>query len=231
MRKLVVTVVALAVLVPATALAGGWATVQLSSTPKGAKAGVPWVVNLTVLQHGVTPLENVQPHVRIEQGTARTAVPRPSDREDGRLPAPASSSRGREPGAGRSGTASPAHTPTRPSRSLRPRSDHKAVAARRLRRRGRLQGSAPPKAGISGGNPRKRIPASRASKLRRERSAATRRRRGVARRATAGPSWRSTASARAGRGTRDRSRRGGAPATSPSRSPCAARPRRARSRR
>ena len=87
MRKLVVTVVALAVLVPATALAGGWATVQLSSTPKGAKAGVPWVVNLTVLQHGVTPLENVQPHVRIEQGTARTAVPRTSDREDGRLQA------------------------------------------------------------------------------------------------------------------------------------------------
>ena len=40
MRKLVVTVVAVAALVPATALAGGWATVQLSSTPKGAKAGV-----------------------------------------------------------------------------------------------------------------------------------------------------------------------------------------------
>ena len=79
MRKLVVIVVALAVLVPATALAGGWATVQLSSTPKGAKAGVPWVVNLTVLQHGVTPLENVQPHVRIEQGTlARQFLARPT---------------------------------------------------------------------------------------------------------------------------------------------------------
>ena len=79
MRKLVVTVVAVAVLVPATALAGGWATVQLSSTPKGARAGVPWVVNLTVLQHGVTPLENVQPHVRIEQGTlARQFLARPT---------------------------------------------------------------------------------------------------------------------------------------------------------
>jgi hypothetical protein len=79
MRKLVVTVLALAALVPATALAGGWATVQLSSTPKGAKVGTPWVVQLTVLQHGVTPLENVQPHVRIVQGTlARQFLARPT---------------------------------------------------------------------------------------------------------------------------------------------------------
>ena len=79
MRKLVVIVVALAVLVPATALAGGWATVKLSSTPKGARAGVPWVVNLTVLQHGVTPLEYVQPHIRIEQGSvARQFLARPT---------------------------------------------------------------------------------------------------------------------------------------------------------
>jgi hypothetical protein len=79
MRKLVVIVVALAVLVPATALAGGWATVQLSSTPKGAKAGVPWVVTLTVLQHGETPLADLQPHVRIVQGTlARQFLARPT---------------------------------------------------------------------------------------------------------------------------------------------------------
>ena len=79
MRKLVVTVVAVAALVPATALAGGWATVQLSSTPKGAKAGVPWVVNMTVLQHGVTPLANMQPEVRIAQGTLiRTFLARPT---------------------------------------------------------------------------------------------------------------------------------------------------------
>jgi hypothetical protein len=79
MRKLVVTVVALAVLAPATALAGGWATVQLSSTPKGAKAGVPWQVSMTVLQHGVTPLEGIQPQVRISQGTLiRTFLARPT---------------------------------------------------------------------------------------------------------------------------------------------------------
>ena len=80
--------VALAVLVPATALAGGWATVKLSSTPTGAAAGVPWVVNLTVLQHGVTPLAE-HPAARADRaGHARAAVPRPSDREDRRLPRP-----------------------------------------------------------------------------------------------------------------------------------------------
>ena len=79
MRKLVVTAAVAAVLVPATALAGGWATVQLSSTPKGARAGVPWVVDLTVLQHGVTPLAQVRPEVRIARGTlARSFVARPT---------------------------------------------------------------------------------------------------------------------------------------------------------
>ena len=79
MRKLVVAALALAVLVPATALAGGWATVKLSSTPTGARAGEPWVVQLTVLQHGQTPLADVQPHVRIVQGTlARQFLARPT---------------------------------------------------------------------------------------------------------------------------------------------------------
>lgn len=40
--------------VPAGALAGGWATVGLSSTPDGAAAGRPWHLELTVLQHGRT---------------------------------------------------------------------------------------------------------------------------------------------------------------------------------
>jgi hypothetical protein len=79
MRKLVVTCGVLALLLPAVALAGGWATVQLSSTPTNAKAGVPWVVNLTVLQHGITPLDGVRPEVRIAQGTtARSFAARPT---------------------------------------------------------------------------------------------------------------------------------------------------------
>ena len=67
MRTLVVALV-VAALLPAAALAGGWATVQLSSTPAGMRAGTPWVVHLTVLQHGVTPLAGVRPEVRIAQG-------------------------------------------------------------------------------------------------------------------------------------------------------------------
>lgn len=82
MRKLVVLLVLVTALVPAVALAGGWATVKLSSTPKGAQAGVPWVVDLTVLQHGVTPLSGVEPRVRIAQGTiARSFLARPMQAE------------------------------------------------------------------------------------------------------------------------------------------------------
>ena len=81
MRRLVVVLAVAAVLLPAAALAGGWATVQLSSTPKGSQAGTPWVVNLTVLQHGVTPLAGVTPEVRIAQGTvSRVFTARPTGR-------------------------------------------------------------------------------------------------------------------------------------------------------
>ena len=44
----------------ATAFGGGWATVGMSSTPAGAKPGEPWVVDMTILQHGRTPLEGVR---------------------------------------------------------------------------------------------------------------------------------------------------------------------------
>jgi hypothetical protein len=50
---------------PAGALAGGWATVGLSSTPDGLAPGAPWNVDIEVLQHGRTPLDNVQPTVTI----------------------------------------------------------------------------------------------------------------------------------------------------------------------
>jgi hypothetical protein len=63
-------VAALAALVCAgTALAGGWATVKLSSTPKGLAAGEPWVVEITVLQHGLAtqPLCCLKPTVTIRR--------------------------------------------------------------------------------------------------------------------------------------------------------------------
>jgi hypothetical protein len=46
--------------------AGGWATVGLSSLPPaGLPANQDWPVDLTVLQHGRTPLSGVTPVVRI----------------------------------------------------------------------------------------------------------------------------------------------------------------------
>ena len=79
MRRLLLAVpLALLVFAPA-AFAGGWATVGLSSTPAGSEPGKPWNVNITVLQHGVTPLENVQPAVTITNGDAtRTFTAKPT---------------------------------------------------------------------------------------------------------------------------------------------------------
>ncbi len=60
-RILLAAVVAGAVLVP-VASAGGWATVQLSDVPSdGMKAGTSMGIDITVLQHGRTPLEGVTP--------------------------------------------------------------------------------------------------------------------------------------------------------------------------
>ena len=60
-------VAATLLLAPATALAGGWATVGMSSLPDDTRPGEAWVVDLTVLQHGRTPLEGVTPAVIIKQ--------------------------------------------------------------------------------------------------------------------------------------------------------------------
>ena len=65
MKKLSLVLVVAAMAVPA-ASAGGWATVGLSSLPPGGlKANQPWPVDITVLQHGQTPLGGVTPIVRV----------------------------------------------------------------------------------------------------------------------------------------------------------------------
>ena len=72
MRRVVIALpVALVLLIAPAAYAGGWATVGLSSTPAGTEPGKPWPVDITVLQHGVTPLEGVEPAVIITSGDAR----------------------------------------------------------------------------------------------------------------------------------------------------------------
>jgi hypothetical protein len=63
-RRVLLAVGLLLVFVPA-ARAGGWATVSLSSTPKEQH----WAVDLTVLQHGRTPLNDLQPVVTISNGS------------------------------------------------------------------------------------------------------------------------------------------------------------------
>ena len=71
MRRLLfaLPIIALLALAP-SAFAGGWATVGLSSTPAGTEPGTPWNVNLTVLQHGQTPLDGLSPTITIRNGDA-----------------------------------------------------------------------------------------------------------------------------------------------------------------
>ena len=75
MRRSLIVAAAVALVCASTALAGGWATVKLSSSPKGLAAGEPWIVNITVLQHGLAsqPLCCLKPTVTISRvGLARS---------------------------------------------------------------------------------------------------------------------------------------------------------------
>jgi len=75
-KLLLVLAVAAAVAVPA-ASAGGWATVGLSSLPpSGLEPNQAWPVDITVLQHGQTPLTGVEPAITIRNlDTGATAGP------------------------------------------------------------------------------------------------------------------------------------------------------------
>ncbi len=76
MRKSLIVAAVVALTCASTALAGGWATVKLSSSPKGLVADQPWVVDVTVLQHGLAsqPLCCLKPTVTIRRvGSVRVA--------------------------------------------------------------------------------------------------------------------------------------------------------------
>jgi len=80
MRRLTFLLVLAILAVPAgTALAGGWATVEVAA-PAGLSAGEPWRAELRVLQHGRTPLDGLSPSVEItdEAGAVRTFEARPT---------------------------------------------------------------------------------------------------------------------------------------------------------
>jgi hypothetical protein len=71
MKKLLLVLAVAAVAVPA-ASAGGWATVGLSSLPTGTPPGKTWAVDMTVLQHGRTPLTGIAPLLTITNGDGET---------------------------------------------------------------------------------------------------------------------------------------------------------------
>ena len=73
MRKvLFLLVLAGALLAPGVAQAGCMATVGLSPMPKpGLAAGQPWVVTIRVLQHGVRPMPDAKPEVRIRNAAGK----------------------------------------------------------------------------------------------------------------------------------------------------------------
>ena len=78
MRRVLLAVGLLLVLAPA-AQAGGWATVTLSSTPAGVQPGKTWGVDVTVLQHGRTPLVDVKPTLTIRGADGpKTFVAKPT---------------------------------------------------------------------------------------------------------------------------------------------------------
>jgi hypothetical protein len=67
MRALLLAVSA-ALLLAAPAAAGGWATAGLGPPDSGIGAGDTWNAEVTILQHGVTPLVDVSPVVKISKG-------------------------------------------------------------------------------------------------------------------------------------------------------------------
>jgi YtkA-like len=80
MSRIALTLVVCAAAFPASAQAGGWATVELGRAPAGLVAGEPWRVELIVKQHGITPLADASPRVVIDdgRGVSKTFHARPT---------------------------------------------------------------------------------------------------------------------------------------------------------
>jgi YtkA-like len=66
MRLALLAVIAAGLAAPSAATAGGWATVGFDPPPEDLAPGEPWQVEMTVLQHGRTPLDGVKPYVIVE---------------------------------------------------------------------------------------------------------------------------------------------------------------------
>ena len=63
---------AFAIAVPA--LAGGWAVITIDELPTGVVAGEPFSVGFTVLQHGQTPMADLEPIITASSGKEKITV-------------------------------------------------------------------------------------------------------------------------------------------------------------
>jgi hypothetical protein len=77
MRTLILIALA-ALAFPAAAAAGGWATAGLGPPPDGTGPGDTWRAEITIKQHGVTPLVGVQPSVTISGPETATFPAKPT---------------------------------------------------------------------------------------------------------------------------------------------------------
>jgi hypothetical protein len=69
MRKLLFALTLAALALPASALAGGWATAGLGPPDDGIGPGDTWNAKVTILQHGMTPLSGLHPTITIRNGS------------------------------------------------------------------------------------------------------------------------------------------------------------------
>jgi hypothetical protein len=72
MRLLLAVAAFVALAFPATAVAGGWATVEVAPPPGGIDPGEPWHATMLVKQHGMTPLDDARPSILIDNGRGET---------------------------------------------------------------------------------------------------------------------------------------------------------------
>jgi hypothetical protein len=77
MRTLI-SLILVALAIPAAAAAGGWATAGVSSPPPGTGAGDTWRAEITILQHGATPLTGINPTLTIIGPETKTFTAEPT---------------------------------------------------------------------------------------------------------------------------------------------------------
>ena len=83
MKKMLVSLVLVVLAAPASALGGGWATAGLAPPEGSVGAGDTWNAQVTILQHGMTPLAGVSPTVTIRNastGAEKTFAAKPTDK-------------------------------------------------------------------------------------------------------------------------------------------------------